>query len=463
MAVPGPYIGSMTPAQRAAMGTGKDLTRYYTYRAGKKGRKDNNVLKLAANQIARFKEGRGWYAAPKPAGGGGPPPPAGGGGGAPSGGSGARDMANSSLEDFIAMLAEKQNAALEAQLNDSRRRSLAHVSALGGFGTSLQSFAKEQWDAANLGYQNMAGQQTDMAQGLGQQVGNQVAQQAANQQALAEQLHYTGGTTLPTAEAAQAQIASEGGAKTGEMMSAVGKAWGGYGATRPDYLGFMTGHQQMQLAGEQIEQERDLRSKYLELAMDNPKTALEMWTAIQENKRQNVSTSLAQQTLRQNIAMQKAKLKQQYAEMRADAKTAAQKANLDRWYKEQTLTLKQQELAIDQQNANSRTETAAAATTRANRPPSPGKGPAYSTGTYAQKVAAAMKNVPTLFNQSGAGKKGKNRVNYAFGILWPQMAPYVSAANQARAKDLLRKQIQAAARGYTPDKSDSGGFGQFAG
>jgi hypothetical protein len=358
-------------------------------------------------------------------------------------------MANYTLDEFIALLSGKQNEALEAQLNDSRRRSLAHLSALGGFGTSLQSFAKEQWDASRLAYQNAAGQQTDMAQGLGQQVGNQVAQQAANQQALAEQLHYTGGTTLPSAEAAQAQIASEGGKDTGAMMSQVGSAWGGYGATRPDYLGFMTGHQQMQLAGEQIEQERDLRSKYLELSMDNPKTALEMWTALQENKRQNVSTSLAQQTLMQNIAMQKAKLKQQYAEMRLDAKTAAQKANLDRWYKEQQLSLRQQEIGISQQNAD-------AAMIRATKPPAPGKGPQYSTGGYQQKVAAAMKNVPTLFNQAGSKGK-KNRVDYAFNILWAQMAPYVNAANKAKAQALLRQRIKNAASGYTPDEGGGGG------
>ena len=96
------------------------------------------------------------------------------------------------------------------------------------------------------------------------------------------------------------------------MMGQVGHAWGGYGATRPEYIGFMTGQNQMQIAREQIEADRDLRTKFLELGMDNPKNALEMWTTIQENKRQNVSTSLAQQTLTTNIAMQKAKLKQKY-------------------------------------------------------------------------------------------------------------------------------------------------------
>ena len=100
------------------------------------------------------------------------------------------------------------------------------------------------------------------------------------------------------------------------MMGQVGTAWGGYGATRPEYIGFMTGQNQMQVLREQMEGDRDLKSKFLELSMDNPKEAQAMWLAAQENKRSNISTSIAQQTLKTNIAMQRAKITQKYAEMR---------------------------------------------------------------------------------------------------------------------------------------------------
>ena len=315
MAIPGPYIGTLNPQQAARMGTGA-LKKYFTY-APKSGRKGNNVLKLAKDQIAMFEQGRGYYAAPRqkssvapspPGGGGAAPPP-------PPGGAGA-DMQNFTLDQFIAMLAKKQNDAYAAAMEDSRRRAWGEQSALGGFGSVIQNFATEQWNAANQGWQNAGAAQTAGAEGLGQQVGAQIGQQRALQEVLGQQLGYGGQTDLPTSEAAAKQIASEGGAKTGEMMGQVGTAWGGYGATRPDYLGFMTGHQQMQNERAHIEADRDLRTKFLEMGMDNPQKALEMWTAIQENKRQNVSTSLAQQTLRQNIIMQKAELKQKYDSMR---------------------------------------------------------------------------------------------------------------------------------------------------
>ena len=454
MAVPGPYIGTLSSQQAARMGTGK-LKKYYTYKAGGAGRKANNVLKLAKDQIAMFEQGRGYYAAPRPKGSGAaaPPPPT-----TPPRGGGATgtDMSNFTLDQFIALLSGKQNDALAAQLEDSRRRSWADQSALGGFGSVIQNFATEQWNAANQGWQNAGAAQTAGAEALGQQVGAQVGQARALQEVLGQQLGYGGQTDMPTSEAAAKQIASEGGAQTGAMMGQVGTAWGGYGATRPDYLGFMTGHQQMQNERAHIEADRDLRTKFLEMGMDNPQKALEMWTAIQENKRQNVSTSLAQQTLRQNIIMQKAELKQKYDSMRLSAKTAAQKRELDRWYKEQQVMLRNQEIGISQQNADASTKRAEASMINATKPPSPGKGPKYSAGTYQQKIAASLKDLPTLFNASGSGKKGKNRVTYAFNVLWAQMSPYVSVANQPKAKALLRQRIQNAARGYTPDKGGSG-------
>ena len=125
--------------------------------------------------------------------------------------------------------------------------------------------------------------------------------------------------------------------------------------------------------------------------------------------------------------------------------------------------LRNQEIGISQQNADASTKRAEASMINATKPPAPGKGPAYSTGTYNQKIAAAMKAVPTLFNQAGAKGKNKNRVNYAFGVLWAQMAPYVSAANKAKARQLLRQRIAAAAKGYTPDTSGGGGDRLVAG
>jgi hypothetical protein len=342
------------------------------------------------------------------------------------------------------------------------------MQSMAGFGAALQGYSHDLWGQTNSAYQNAAAAQQSMAQGLGGQVGSGIAGARAEQAALAGALGQGEGGfgDMPTAEAGAAQVASEGGKDTGGMMGAVGTAWGGYGATRPEYIGFMTGQNQMQIMREAMEGDRDLQSEFLKLGMENPVTAFDMFTKMQENKRQNVSTSLAQQTLRTNIAMQKAKLKADWQEARLRAKTAADKLAVDRHFREV-------EAGIDQQNADASTTRAGASVISAGasaqraqtaaekakwdraHPGATQPGAKYTAGTYQEKVASAMGALPTLFERSGGNTQAKT--NYAFNVLWGQMAPYVDAKNKARAKALLRQRILNAAKGYKQKPSASGG------
>ena len=341
-----PY-GTLGPSPAVVMNVNQQMReppkrKYFTFKKGGAGRDPKDIIKLLAGQKLGFLEGRGYYAAGK----------ASGGGGARGGGSKALTD-QQIIDQYTKMLRTQQQSVLDALLGDASKRRQGELASLAGFGAALQGYSHDLWGQTDATYRNAAAAQQSMAQGLGGQVGSGIAGARAQQAALAGSLGHTGETNLPTAEAGAAQVASEGGAETGAMMGAVGTAWGGYGATRPEYIGFMTGQNQMQLAREGIEADRDLQSEFLKLGMENPTTAFDMWSKMQENKRQNVSTSLAQQTLRTNIAMQRAKLKQDYLEA-LRAKTAQEKLALDREYKREQLKLDQQGLQIDQQGRTPR-------------------------------------------------------------------------------------------------------------
>jgi hypothetical protein len=442
-----PY-GTLGPSPAVVMNVNQQMReppkrKYFTFKKGGAGRDPKDIIKLLAGQKLGFLEGRGYYAAGKATGGGG------------ARGGGSKQLTDQQIIDqYTKMLRTQQQGVLDALLGDAAKRRQGELASLAGFGAALQGYSHDLWGQTNETYRNAAAAQQSMAQGLGGQVGSGIAGARAQQAALAGSLGHTGETNLPTAEAGAAQVASEGGADTGAMMGAVGTAWGGYGATRPEYIGFMTGQNQMQLAREGIEADRDLQSEFLKLGMENPTTAFDMWSKMQENKRQNVSTSLAQQTLRTNIAMQRAKLKQDYLEMRSRAKTAQEKLALDREYKREQLKLDQQGLQIDQQNADTAVTRAETGRINATKPPQSAV-PKYAAGDYTKKVSSAMYNVPKLFENSG----GKDRANYAFSVLWPQIAPFVSGANKKAARDLLLARIRKAAKAYSPKPSSGSSSG----
>ena len=374
----------------------------------------------------------------------------GGGGGGPRGP--APLTIEQQIKSYTDMLNKQQQSCSTSCSRTRASVTPGEMASMAGFGAALQGYASDLWGQTASGYQNAAAAQQSMAAGLGGQMAQGLAESHAQEAALAGQLGYTGGTELATPEAGAAQVASEGGANTGAMMGQVGGAWGGYGATRPDTIGFMTGQNQMQLAREQLESDRDLKSEFLKLGMENPATAFDMWSKVQENKRQNVSTTLAQQTLRTNVALQQAKLRQQYIEMRQDAKTQAQKTAADKWYKSQKLILDQQDLAIDQQNANTASQRADAyAYGQYNPTPPAPKG--YAAGNYQQKVGKAMKDVDGIL--AGIPKK-EGALNAVFASLWPQIEPYVSGANKERAKKMLRKAIGTKVAHWTPTKGQGG-------
>lgn len=443
--------------------------RFFTYLKPKKGRDPKDVLKLARGQVAHYMKAQGgrpggYYAGPASRGGRPAPRPG------ATAAAGARSMQDFTVEQFAALLQKNQQSSLDALLANSRETADAEKASMAGFGAALQGYSHDLWNQTNEAYRNAAAQQQSMAAGLGGQMGSGVAEMRAQEAALAGSLGHTGASTLPAAEVAAAQVASEGGARTGDVLNQVGTAWGGYGATRPEYIGFMTGQNMAQVERERGEGDQELRAKFLELGMDNPKNALEMWGAMQTNRRENVSTSLAQQTLKTNIAMQKAKIKQDYEQMRLQAKTAGEKLRLDRWYKNQQIALDEQDLLIDQQGANTADTRASIAQQNANtgqtraqiaqqnantakwKAEHPASSQKFVTGTYQQKIATAMNATNALF-----GKTGGNRAEYAFKTLWPQIAPYVEAGNKEAAKRLLRTRLKQAAKAYKPKPTaDSG-------
>jgi len=461
-----PY-GTLGPSPARTMVVnrqGPPPEKYYTYKSAAPGRDPKDVIKLLAGQKLGFLSTKGYYARP----GGKKGKVTVGGGGA--GGAGAKQLTDEQLiQKYTDMLTNQQKGVLDALLADRRREGQGAMAALGGFGAALQGYSHDLWGQTDQAYRDAANQQQSMAAGLAQQSAGGLANIWARAGELASGLGYTGQLDLPSVEAAKAQVESEGGARTGDMMSQVGHAWGGYGATRPEYIGFMTGQNQMQLAREQMEGDRDLQSEFLKLGMDNPATAFDMFTKMQENKRQNVSTSLAQQTLRTNIAMQKAKLKADWQEARLRAKTAADKLAVDRKFKGMEAQIDQQNADASTTRANASVVSANASATRAqtaaekakwerNHPSARGTPAKYSQGTFQEKVASAMYNAHNLFDDSGA-KKATGRTEYAFRVLWPQMEAYIPKAQQARAKNMLRQRLRSAANMYKPKPTSGGGGG----
>ena len=443
--------------------------KYFTFKKAppKEGYAAGDVIKLLAGQRLGFTEGRGYYARPAAKGG------RGGGGPAPVAAKALTD--EQMIQKYTDMLTRQQKSVLDTLMADRQRQSQGAMAAMGGFGSALQGYSHDLWGQTDAAYRDAANAQQSMAAGLAGQMTTGLANTWARAGELASGLGYKGQLDLPSIEAAKQQIETEGGARTGDMMSQVGHAWGGYGATRPEYIGFMTGQNQMQLAREAMEGDRDLQSEFLKLGMDNPMTAFDMFTKMQENKRENVSSQLAQQTLRTNITMQKAKLKMDWQEARLRAKTAADKLAVDRKFKAL-------DAQIDQQNADASTQRANASVISANasatsaaaskaraeetarnnawkraHPGASQVGAKYTTGNYNEKVASAMGALPSLFERSGGNEK--KRTDYAFSVLWGQMAPYIDKKQQARAKNLLRQRIANASKGYKQEPKAPGGSG----
>ena len=101
-----------------------------------------------------------------------------------------------------------------------------------------------------------------------------------------------GETALPTAEAATAQGGLGGRRETGEMMGQVSTAWGGT-ARRAGVHQLYDRQNQMQRA-RGVAGHKDIRLEFAKLAMDNPKTAQEMYLADQENRQRSALLVLAQ-------------------------------------------------------------------------------------------------------------------------------------------------------------------------
>jgi hypothetical protein len=121
-------------------------------------------------------------------------------------------------------------------------------------------------------------------------------------------------TTLRDDAAALQQIATEGGARTNQMMGQVGRAWGSYGETRPGSIGFMTGQNISQVARDAIQAGEDASAQLIKDLADNPQEAIQMWSTLQEAK--NAKTKAAADTAQQEFENQ-LKLKQEEREQKA--------------------------------------------------------------------------------------------------------------------------------------------------
>jgi hypothetical protein len=208
---------------------------------------------------------------------GGAPGPA--GPGAPAG------PAEDPWAQYLRMLDERERASYdrEAALRQARAKDL--MAAMSGFSQALQGNAAEQWANVIKGYGRAGDTATAYDQALGSSYGTGLTD--ANRQIAADfaAIHQGGGpTTLRDDAAALQQITTEGGARPGETMGLVGRAWGSYGETRPGSIGFMTGQNISQVAREALQADENAQVELIKQLADNPQQAVQMWQAMQSYK-----------------------------------------------------------------------------------------------------------------------------------------------------------------------------------
>jgi hypothetical protein len=172
------------------------------------------------------------------------------------------------------------------------------------------------------------------------------------------------------------------------------------------------------------------------------------------NQLQNANMNMArlyQQAQYQNaqIANARSELRQRYLVARQQAVTAAQKMAVDKWYKQQSLSLDRQGMAIrsftaqsgriSAQASASRAQTAAAKAAASGEtgnyyPPGyKGKGPIPMQGIVANVLADVTKHYANL----------RYDPESAFAWSWPRVRSYFPKGMQSQAAKYLRKRLKA--------------------
>jgi hypothetical protein len=217
----------------------------------------------------------------------------------------------------------RERAAYERAAADRQARAQALMESMTGFGKALQGNAADQWGRIIESYGRAGDTATAFGNAAATSYGAGLTE--ANRQIAADfaAIHQGGDpTTLRDDQAALEQIRTQGGARPGETMGLVGRAWGSYGETRPGSIGFMTGQNISQVARQALEADEDAQVALIKDLADNPQQAVGMWQAMQAYKdsRTDAEAKAAQQEFENHLA-QTREAREQSAWLETLAKT----------------------------------------------------------------------------------------------------------------------------------------------
>ena len=293
-------------------------------------------------------------------------------------------------QSILDQMDARERAMYEDRKRRAREDALAYMQALTGFGQALQGNAAEQWGNVIKAYGRAGDTSTAFQNALASNYGQGLTD--ANRQIAADfaAIGQGGAPNIRDDAAALEQIQTVGGARPGETMGLVGRAWGSYGETRPGSLGFMTQQNLMQAEREALKGESDIETEMQAALADNPEQAIKIWQTMEEW--QNSKTEAEAKTKQQEFENQLAAAKEQ-REAKA-FELQVQKYNLSYG----------KELA-SQAEARSRTTGTVWAV-------NPKTGKLYNTGRPTESRRAATAREATA-QASLAERQAHNRVNEA--------------------------------------------------
>ena len=248
------------------------------------------------------------------------------------------------------------NPAIAAAEGAIGRRSKAGSSAITGYTSELANALMPFFQSAGSIYDAAAGSQGALMAALpaaltgqGRELGGELGAKMAQINAPGAQIDQVAGGAERTGAAAGAVSGALGSAELARLRSDQ-QADRAYAGAQPGIAGLRGAENSRTL---QLQLNRELADTLGEITSRVPSQMSEL---VRSYRQDEFDKGIARETLSQ----EERQLRQKYLEMRAEAKTDAEKSALDRWYKEQKLALEAGRLSVSQQNAATTAAKAAA-------------------------------------------------------------------------------------------------------
>lgn len=187
-------------------------------------------------------------------------------------------------KQYTDQLDARERAAYAEAARLRGQQTQGYMESLTGFGKALQENAAQQWGKVIESYGRAGNEATaygnTFADSYGQGLTDANRRMAQDFAAIGQE----GDPAIRNDQAALDQIRTQGGARPGETMGLVGRAWGSYGETRPGTLGFVTEQNLRQVVGEALQADSQAQVDLIKDLADNPQQAMQMWQVAQSWK-----------------------------------------------------------------------------------------------------------------------------------------------------------------------------------